>query len=74
MKPFNNENVKTLTRDNLEANDTRFPSEPNPSLQQHFSTTTTDSDYLSTIPTETTDFMNNYKVLEGNFNIIPLSL
>ena len=67
VKPFNNENVKTLTRDNLEANDARFP-RPTcpPALQQHLSTTTTDSDYLSTIPTETTDFMNNYKVLEGN--------
>ena len=72
VKPLSNENLKTLTKDNLEAIEERFLQSQtsitrSPRMQRmpHFSTTTTDSDYLSTIPTETTDFMTSYKVLEG---------
>ena len=73
VKPLSNENLKTLTKDNLEAIEERFlqsqtsiTRSPRMPRMPHFSTTTTDSDYLSTIPTETTDFMTSYKVLEGD--------
>ena len=69
VKPLSNENLKTLTKDNLEAIEERFlqsqTSITRSPRMPHFSTTTTDSDYLSTIPTETTDFMTSYRVLEG---------
>ena len=63
--------MKTLTKDNLEENE-KCLLKSNLSLIRnqripHFSTATTDSDYLSTIPTETTDFMNSYSVLGGKF-------
>ena len=73
VKPLSNENLKTLTKDNLEAIEERFlqsqtsiTRSPRMPRMPHLSTTTTDSDYLSTIPTETTDFMTSYKVLEGD--------
>ena len=76
VKPLSNENLKTLTKDNLEAIEERFlqsqtsiTRSPRMPRMPHFSTTTTDSDYLSTIPTETTDFMTSYKVLEGDKSI-----
>ena len=70
---LSNEDIKTLTRDNLQEIEERFQSQSSISRSPrmpHFSTTdTTDSDYLSTIPTETTDFMATYKVLEGTLNV-----
>ena len=66
-KPFNDETISRLTRENLEYNDAPIEGirRKKDELRLHnFSTTTTDSDYLSSVPTETTDFMSNYKVLD----------
>ena len=65
--------MKTLTREHIEENEKQLgqsngnmsDGERNEARLAHYSITTTDSDYLSTIPTETTDFINNYGILEG---------
>ena len=72
-KPFNDDAIKSLTRENLELKEEQlqgFQKTPKDCMKMpNFSTTTTDSDYLSTVQTETTTFMNNYKILdEDNIN------
>ena len=72
QKPFTADHIRSLTKDNLEAeSEGRLEAKPPLSRaaprMSHFSTTTTDSDYLSTIPTETTDYMATYTALEGGY-------
>ena len=58
-----NGNIKSLTKENLQENNDNFQlTERNPRA----ALTSTDSDYLSTMPpTETTEITNNYKSLDG---------